>query len=337
MRVTWADNSTGEDEFTIQRSTQSNSGFSRAGGVARGVTQFNDGGLQPGTTYYYRVRAIKNDGTQTTWSNVAAVTTTGGISTGNPGEILQLNQLGLRQFSTQVANDASATLQNGGTSLVLQNNVWVASDQRFTLNPNTVLKFDYRSNSSGEIHGIGFDTDNTPTPETIFQLAGSQPWGLNNFRYTGNGNTQSFEIPVGEFFTGDNFRLVFVNDFDNGTGNVGTFSNIEIVNGEAASTVLGPRVSADEMFGLEYIDSSTAMLFHKQGAHSADWHYLCINNDCQAGQLNNGRFERQVNVSANEPFLIEFKVQDHQQGQCITSGRVVYTNAGAGFSVTNCQ
>ena len=354
IQLSWADNSTGEDEFEIQRSTQNNSGFSRVGGVGRGVTSFADSGLQANTTYFYRVRARLNSGTNSNWSNVSAATTSGSGNGGgtDPNTGLDLAQLGFSEYSSQIGNDASATIQNNNRTLVLQNNVWVASSQTFNINSNTVLRFNYSSNSSGEIHGIGFDTDNTPTTTTIFQLAGSQNWGLTNYSYTGNGSTQSFEIPVGSFFTGDNFRLILVNDNDAGSGNVGTFSNIEIINAGTGGGNQPPAATPNPTptptqnptpnpgnvaFGLEFVDNNTATLFHVDGGHSGSWNFLCINSNCQTATKTNGRYERTVSATPGNSYLLEFKVQDDQSGQCITTASVDYSNNGGGTDNSSCR
>ena len=47
--------------------------------------------------------------------------------------------------------------------------------------------------------------------------------------YTGSGSFETFTIPVGEFYTGNGFRLVVVNDKDAGTlDNTGRFRNVRI-------------------------------------------------------------------------------------------------------------
>ena len=84
---------------------------------------------------------------------------------------------------------------------------------------------------SGEIHGIGFEEDDQPSQDRIFNLGGTQNYGITGFQYTSRGATQHFDIPVGQFYTNPgNMRLVVVNDNDAGTGNSGFFSNIRISN-----------------------------------------------------------------------------------------------------------
>lgn len=56
----WADNSTNETGFTIERSLQSNSGFEVIATVGSNVTTFTDPNLDGDKTYFYRVKAIRN-------------------------------------------------------------------------------------------------------------------------------------------------------------------------------------------------------------------------------------------------------------------------------------
>lgn len=63
INVSWTDNSNNETQFEILRSTDANTGFTLVGKVNAGVTNFADSvGLNPSTTYYYRVSAIHSQG-----------------------------------------------------------------------------------------------------------------------------------------------------------------------------------------------------------------------------------------------------------------------------------
>jgi rhamnogalacturonan endolyase len=71
--LTWADNSSNEVNFLIERSPD-NVTYSLVTAVTGGVTALTDPGLSPGSTYYYRVRA-NNAGGGSAYSNVASATT----------------------------------------------------------------------------------------------------------------------------------------------------------------------------------------------------------------------------------------------------------------------
>jgi hypothetical protein len=122
-----------------------------------------------------------------------------------------------------------------GCRLEMFGNVWRATQQTFDVTPDTVIEFTYSGNSQGEIHGIGFDGDDTASGNRIFQLDGSQDWGIREYDYIGGGEPQTFAIPVGQFYTGDNMRLILVNDKDNGSeNNTGAFTNVIVTPGANA-------------------------------------------------------------------------------------------------------
>ncbi|MBI5633570.1 MAG: S8 family serine peptidase [Nitrospirae bacterium] len=77
VSLTWTDNATGEDGYRIERSV-SGGPFAQIGTIGPNGTvtaAFADAGLQPTTTYVYRVRAFNNIGESPLMSNEASVTT----------------------------------------------------------------------------------------------------------------------------------------------------------------------------------------------------------------------------------------------------------------------
>ncbi len=73
INLTWADNSTNESNFLIERSPD-NSNFTQITSVGAGVTSYPDASLAAGTLYFYRVRA-SNSGGNSAYSEVASATT----------------------------------------------------------------------------------------------------------------------------------------------------------------------------------------------------------------------------------------------------------------------
>jgi hypothetical protein len=67
-----------ETEFRVERSPDGSTNWAEVGVVGADVTAYSDTGLNPATTYYYRVRAYRQDGGQYSgYSNVAEGTTVG--------------------------------------------------------------------------------------------------------------------------------------------------------------------------------------------------------------------------------------------------------------------
>ncbi len=123
------------------------------------------------------------------------------------------------------------TIEDGGDTILLQNNTWRRTTQTFTITPNTVVEFEFASAVQGEIHGLGFDEDDTLTNDVrIFQVHGTQNWGGSNHdfdNYAGGGTFTTYQIPVGQYYTGTMF-LVVVNDNDAGSGNDSRFRNVRV-------------------------------------------------------------------------------------------------------------
>ena len=97
VRLSWTDNSTNENLFTIER-RQENEEFLKIGVVDRNVTNFADSvnGLVAGGEYYYRIKAYSNTDsawsnesfTQTYWYNIIRPTYLQGIYLGNTRIVL---------------------------------------------------------------------------------------------------------------------------------------------------------------------------------------------------------------------------------------------------------
>jgi FtsP/CotA-like multicopper oxidase with cupredoxin domain len=106
------------------------------------------------------------------------------------------------------------TVEDGGATLHIVGNCWKKIDLNYDVTANTVIEFDFQSSVQGEIHAIGFDTDNVITPATAFQLYGTQTWGLQPYNNYAGGGVQHYVIPAGQFFTGTGMDLIFANDHD---------------------------------------------------------------------------------------------------------------------------
>ena len=87
--------------------------------------------------------------------------------------------------------------------------------------------------AQGEIHGIGFDDDNSiNNPIRTFQLYGSQSWGISDFNDYQNAapDWKHYRIPVGQFYTGAMLYLTFTNDQDAAPQDGESFfSNVRVV------------------------------------------------------------------------------------------------------------
>lgn len=146
-----------------------------------------------------------------------------------------------------------------GVGVDIQGNRWQQVLDTYQITANTVLEFDFRSTDQGEIHGIGFDTNNNISSGLTFKLYGTQNWGIGAFdNYDGSGDWTHYEIDVGSFYTGTYSRLFFVNDDDAG-GTVGGgdsfFRNIVIHEGNTDANTLAGGAGNDDLYGGGGIDT----------------------------------------------------------------------------------
>ncbi|MEM9057361.1 MAG: S8 family serine peptidase [Pseudomonadota bacterium] len=162
----------------------------------------------------------------------------------DPAPSCSNNALDLRGFSWVGAagqnNSNSFEVRDGGDEIRLTNNTWVRTASNFNLTPGTRLRFFFRSSSEGEIHGAGFDeNDSLNDAPRYFTFWGTQNWnGTGQIdvspSYAGNGDWQQFTLDIGANYTG-NMSLAFVNDNDAGSGNEGVYRCVEILDDDPPS------------------------------------------------------------------------------------------------------
>ncbi len=69
IKLNWADNSSNEDGFKIERSADGSTGWSQIDTTATNINYYTDSGLSRGATWYYRVRAYNGGGNSTYSAN----------------------------------------------------------------------------------------------------------------------------------------------------------------------------------------------------------------------------------------------------------------------------
>ncbi len=117
-----------------------------------------------------------------------------------------------------------ATLSENNTVVRISDNAWKYIDFQYNIASNTVLKFDFRSDIQGEIHGIALENDSGLSSDRTFKLYGTQNWGITDFNnYPANGEWVTYTIPIGDFYTGGIDRIMLVTDHDGGGRNGDSF------------------------------------------------------------------------------------------------------------------
>lgn len=143
-----------------------------------------------------------------------------------PTDILDLSN------TVSYAGDQSQDITLVPNGLQLNNNTWRATEETFDITPDTVLTFDFEGVSEGEIHAIGFDSDLNYSGDRFFRVWGTQPSSsiYDDFN-TYTSGVESFSIPIGQYYTGSDMRLVLVNDQDNSSGSEARFTNVKVDGG----------------------------------------------------------------------------------------------------------
>ncbi|KAA5543103.1 tandem-95 repeat protein [Roseiconus nitratireducens] len=135
----------------------------------------------------------------------------------------------------------NAEVADGGATLHLTGNTWKQIAFAYEVTPDTILEFDFRSTSIGDIHTIGLDTDSNLSQNYAFSVYGTQNWGNRDYRDYGDSapDWKAYRIPIGQFYTGTFGTLFFGNDHDVSNPDAESyFSNVRIFESAAASASL---------------------------------------------------------------------------------------------------
>lgn len=140
-----------------------------------------------------------------------------GISFGQDDLLINGTPVTVTPHAAGSQDAGSFEIQDNGNTIKIDGNAWKRTEVDYNITENTILEFDVRILGLGEIHGILFENDNAVgnfDRFRMFQVAGSENWGLLDFQnYTGS-DWISYRIPVGDFFTGNFTYLVFVANKD---------------------------------------------------------------------------------------------------------------------------
>jgi hypothetical protein len=103
----------------------------------------------------------------------------------------------------------------------------------YSITANTILQFEFRSDSNGDIRGIGFDNDNNVSAADgakFIQLSGSQSFGQATFKnYLAGSGWRTYSLRVSDLFTGSFRYLTLANDNDTASSNASSdFRNIAL-------------------------------------------------------------------------------------------------------------
>lgn len=134
-----------------------------------------------------------------------------------------------------------------GKGIRIYENGWKAIQMPYEVTAATRIRFDYKSTKRPELGVIGLDENNSISTNRTFTLYGSQNWGIRNYKnYPGNGQWKTYEIPIGEFYTGQMNYLFFGADHDRFPKNGDAqFRNVYIYEGTFCGNLANTLESPD--------------------------------------------------------------------------------------------
>ncbi|MEO0839917.1 MAG: hypothetical protein AAF063_13570 [Cyanobacteria bacterium J06643_5] len=159
----------------------------------------------------------------------------------------------LESYGGSQDNPKKGTVElSSNNELNIQGNRWQKLEINSTITEKSVLRFEFAGKGNSEIQGIGFDNNNvinTQDGKRFFQVDGSQSWGIDNlsqFIVGKSGDKDIYEIPVGQFFTGDFEYLTIANDDDRSNPeSESKFSNIRLFS-DTPPPIEPPKETPDE-------------------------------------------------------------------------------------------
>ena len=169
-------------------------------------------------------------------------------------------------------DQGSATILDNGATVRLNNNAWKAILLDYEVTENTMISFDFGSTKQGEIHGIGFDNNNSISSNRTFRLFGTQNWGISAYdNYTNVGYWTSYSIPVGDFYQGEFNRLFFVMDHDAQPRDGNSyFTNIQIYEGTSCALLEG---NVGEILDRDVVENENVNVFPNPAADKLNINY----------------------------------------------------------------
>jgi len=189
--------------------------------------------------------------------------------------------------------DGQFTVSEGGDELSLSGNTWKDIPFPYAVTENTVIEFEFRSTSEGEAHCIGFaqgDDTGGRDGRHAFKIHGTQDWGFGTMHesgnaepYAGGGEWQSFQIDVGEFFTGEFDALTFVNDDDVRNSEAdGSFRNVRVYEADAVGSGEPTTSESEATLRVEVANAADAPDLNASDSSGAEDTLIPLNVDVAA-------------------------------------------------------
>ena len=215
-------------------------------------------------------------------------------------------------------------ISDDGKEFEVEGNSWKQLEIDYNITFDTILAFDFKSDKEGEIQGIGFDTDNKFDAKVdtkyLFQLSGTQKLGISEFEYQTNSDWQSYQIRVGDYFTGGDFKyLTFANDHDQGTKDAHSqFRNLRLYEDNTSNFSLAQsnrNLNSDVLLTVK--DSTNNYTLSSYGGETQDKGIFSISNDKTEIEIIGNSWQKLDinNYKITENTILKFDFQSHTEAE----------------------
>jgi len=228
-------------------------------------------------------------------------------------ELIDFNKTLISSFDDQ-DKDGNYLIENGGNTLVLSGNAWKSIELPYTININTVIQLDVKTNGMGEIIGLAIENDNKLTSNRLLKFAGRQAWSQDQFKYKQPNTFQNLTLPIGELMAGAIDRLVFVLDEDK-QGDVAPeayFRNVSIY--DKTPVYNTDAQQANIMLSASVLDFSSASIspFSNQ---DEDNNYEVADNGDSLTLYGNTWKGVEINQTITPQTILEFEIKSNGAGE----------------------
>ncbi|WP_306145396.1 right-handed parallel beta-helix repeat-containing protein [Roseibium sp. MMSF_3412] len=135
-------------------------------------------------------------------------------------------QYDIKSYEAGVQDFGLSEVSEDGSEITLTGNAWKQIEKDIVIDEDTLLSFNFDSRNEAEIYAIGFLKDGKVEEDHVFELEGTQNWGIQDL--FNEGDDGLFNINVGDYFQGEFDGLVLIADDDRKKDADATFSNISI-------------------------------------------------------------------------------------------------------------
>ncbi len=160
---------------------------------------------------------------------VAKEFTTSVGAMGTPATVVDFSAVagGIQTYGGGQDAGGTAAVEDAGATLHMAGNAWKKIAFSYNFTPDTILEFDFKSTTQGEIHGIGFDNNDAISQTQTYALYGTQNWGIQTHRdYPAGADLDGwthYVVSVGQDFTGNPGFMTFTLDHDSSPQNGDAF------------------------------------------------------------------------------------------------------------------